>query len=74
MFISSKGACNLKPSQIPLMDKWIVIISNVDMIEDFYRASESQLSLQEAFRAVRTEPHATHLLFIILPSRLSMRT
>ncbi|KAK7058637.1 hypothetical protein VNI00_002273 [Paramarasmius palmivorus] len=37
--------------KIPLMDKWIVIISNVDMIEDFYRASESQLSLQEAFRA-----------------------
>ncbi|ESK96224.1 cytochrome p450 [Moniliophthora roreri MCA 2997] len=36
--------------KVPLMDKWIVIISNADMVEDFYRASEAQLSLQEAFR------------------------
>ncbi|KAG7092729.1 hypothetical protein E1B28_009058 [Marasmius oreades] len=38
------------PFKIPLLDKWIVIISSTDMVEDFRKAGDHELSLQEAFR------------------------
>ncbi|KAF9265633.1 cytochrome P450 [Marasmius fiardii PR-910] len=38
------------PFKIPLLDKWMVIISSTDMVEDFWKAGDDVLSLQEAFR------------------------
>ncbi|KAG7094523.1 hypothetical protein E1B28_005352 [Marasmius oreades] len=46
--------------KVPLLDRWLVIISGRDMLEDLRKATDDQLSFKEAFRQIfRTDSMGT---------------
>ncbi|KAL0574353.1 hypothetical protein V5O48_007595 [Marasmius crinis-equi] len=49
--------------KVPLMDRWMVVVSGPEMLEDIRKAAEHQLSLREAFNEAKIIHHTTRTLF-----------